>query len=230
MLHPSIVSPCFPASPFVNANCIKLANHEALEWVSILWMRSCWINWIPETVTSMSPAVGWSPMNRHGPHGFQKRANVSHSLGCTMCLGYKKYPPGNQHIPSQGTSEDYFPLPVLVVYVSSLEGRRLWDALHLFFGPATSSLKHCLFQIISSSPICRSYSYRKDWLMWSASTPIKFRIRKAFFDIPCQQYKYDLLIGSSWCSLILYAGYHTNLEDLIAQQAWYCTSLFIAIY
>lgn len=132
MLHPSIVSPCFPASPFVNANCIKSANHEALEWVSILWMRSCWINWIPETVTSMSPAVGWSPMNRHGPHGFQKRANVSHSLGCTMCLGYKKYPPGNQHIPSQGTSEDYFPLPVLVVYVSSLEGRRLWDALHLF--------------------------------------------------------------------------------------------------
>ena len=122
MLHPSIVSTCFPASPFVNANCIKSANHEALEWVSILWMRSCWINWIPETVTSMSPAVGWSPMNRHGPHGFQKRANVSHSLGCTMCLGYKKYPPGNQHIPSQGTSEDYFPLPVLVVYVSSLEG------------------------------------------------------------------------------------------------------------
>ena len=147
MLHPSIVSPCFPASPFVNANCIKSANHEALEWVSILWMRSCWINWIPETVTSMSPAVGWSPMNRHGPHGFQKRANVSHSLGCTMCLGYKKYPPGNQHIPSKGTPEDDFPLPVWWDRLVP------WRVLSTFFWPATSSLKHCLFQITSSSPI-----------------------------------------------------------------------------
>ena len=127
MLHPSIVSPCFPASPFVNANCVKLANHEALEWVSILWMRSCWINWIPETVTSMSPAVGWSPMNRHGPHGFQKRANVSHSLGCTMCLGYKKYPPGNQAYPIKRHSWRWFSFTRLVGYVSSLEG-----TLHLF--------------------------------------------------------------------------------------------------
>ena len=45
-----------------------------------------------------------------------------------LCRGF--YPPGNEHVPSQASSEDDFPFPK-VGYVSSLEGTTLFYRVYV---------------------------------------------------------------------------------------------------